>query len=153
MNEGYNNHVGRVVLIRFERGVFLKKILRSAASVVLGFVLWFILYIALVLLCALVIYKVPKLASIVDWFVSILHAQHWYAILILGIPAIIPGIIMELIMKSATNTNRKWTTYILLGVIAIAILTINGYTFFGKVEGILGAYLGLVLGKSVINND
>lgn len=128
----------------------MKKVLRSTVSIVLGFVLWFVLYVAFLLVCVFVIAKVPTLANIVDWLVSKLHAQHWYALLLLGVPAIVPGIIMALIMKPMTDKHKKWTMYILLGIIAIEILTIQNFTFWGKLGGIWGVYIGLIIGKSII---
>ena len=137
----YAGAFGRSNIIIDERTTFTQR---------LGFVLWFVLYVAFLLVCVFVIAKVPTLANIVDWLVSKLHAQHWYALLLLGVPAIVPGIIMALIMKPMTDKHKKWTMYILLGIIAIEILTIQNFTFWGKLGGIWGVYIGLIIGKSII---
>lgn len=133
----------------------MKTGLRSTASIVLGLLLWIILYLAFCVICLLVLTSVPAVVNFVMAAIKFLHVDHWYAILLMGIPAIVPAIIVKQIMKGTSEKAQKWTLITLIATTAIAIMVLNAEAFslLGKLEGIFG--VGLVfwtLGKEDLGN-
>lgn len=116
----------------------MKSFLLSLASIIVGILLWFILYIALVFICLMFVSGAPAIVNGIDWLVRVLHAEHWYPTLLTAIPAIVPAIIIKLILKSTSLKTQNWTIGILTGLLAIEILTIETLTFWGKAQGIIG---------------
>lgn len=128
----------------------MKTGLRAAASVVLGLLLWFVLFFAFAFICAIALANFPTVANIVDWLVRIIHADHLYNVLIVGIPAIVPAIIVKPIMKGASEKAQEWTLITLIAIIAIVIMapTEEGLSLLEKLEGIIGVGLAFwVFGK------
>lgn len=121
----------------------MKTAFRSIASVLLGFLLWFGLYIVLLWLFIFAVVSFPTVANIVDWLVTHLHAEHLYSVLLMGVPAIVPAILVRRIMKGAPEKTQKWTVIVIISVIAIAILLQKGLSLLDKIEGIFSS--GLIL--------
>ena len=117
----------------------MKQVLLSIASVALGLLLWFILLIALAIIWGLIIAYIPFLADVVSWIINALHAPQWYSLLLMGIPAIVPGIIIRLIMKDTSVKTKRWMLAVLIALIAVIIIFLTTLTFLQKLEGIFSA--------------
>ena len=120
----------------------MKTVFRSFLSVVLGFVLWCFLLFVLGFLCMAIVYYLPSLAKLFVGLLDILHAPQWYAILMTGLPAILPALLLLRIMKSESEKARMAAMISLIVVISLFVLFImSELSILQRAEGIFGAFL------------
>jgi len=116
-----------------------KQVLRSIASVALGLLLWYILLFALAIIFVLIEAYIPFLANFFSWVINVLDAPQWYAVLLMGIPAIVPGIIIRLIMKGTSDKTKKWMLIVLIALIAAVLMFLTKMSVLEKIEGTASA--------------
>ena len=117
----------------------MKTFFRSFASIVLGVFLWFVLHIALTFVLLLIAGYAPKLLDVIDVVLRFLRSQHWYQILFMGIPAIIPAILCKLIMSGTSEKAQIITLVSQCVLVSLIVLFFYDFTLYDKLQGIFGA--------------
>jgi hypothetical protein len=111
----------------------MKTVLKCIASVVVGFLIWFVLY--LVLFSGLVLASIK--GDFINRLLGSLSNDFWHLVIVFNIPAAVSGLVSGLILKKEPRTARICAKVVLIALVAIEILSIEGFSIQERLLGAL----------------
>lgn len=105
----------------------MKTVLKSFASIVVGVVLFYILYVVATMALIFFVDRFPTLTEIVYRLAKIAFLHTVFPFAMVAVPSIVPAIVMKAIMSSESQKARKCT--VVITIIAVAASVFVGLEF------------------------
>lgn len=116
----------------------MRTVLKSIASIVVGILLFYILYTVAIMLLLLFVDRFPTVTEIVYKVAKIAFLHHTFPFALVAIPSIVPAITMRAIMGNESAKACKCTAAITIAAVAISVFVGMEFDFTNWLFTLLG---------------